>query len=54
VLELARKAEETAAKTLRKRRRKGPTIVELEDEVLQLLENISSDSDSDYIVVQPR
>jgi hypothetical protein len=36
VLELARKAEEEiAAKTSRKRRRKGPTVVELEDEVLQ-------------------
>ena len=55
VLDVVRQAEQaTAEKHSRKRRRKGPTVVEIEDEELQLLENVSSDSDSDCIVVQAR
>ena len=55
VLEVARKAEEaTAEKTSRKRRRKGHTVVDIEEEEVTLLENESSNSDSDCIVVQPR
>ena len=55
MLEVACKAKEaTAEKKLRKRRCKGATVVEIEEEEVKLLQNESSDSDSDCIVVQPR
>jgi len=55
VLEVARKAEEaTAEKTSRKRRRTQPIIAEIEEQEEDLSKNVSSDSDSDCIVVLKR
>jgi len=55
VLEVARQVEiATADKTSRKRCCTQPVVVETEDQEIQLLENVSSDSDSDCIVVRPR
>ena len=55
VLEVAQQAEmATADKTSRKRRCMQPIVMETKDQEMQLLENVSSDSDSDCIVVQPR
>lgn len=55
VLEMARKAKEaTAAKTPHKRRRTQPTATEIAEQETELIENVSSDSDSDCIVVLQR
>ena len=52
VLDLAKEAEKaTADKTSRKRRREGPAILEIKDQEVEGLENVSSDSISDCIVV---
>jgi hypothetical protein len=55
VLEIAREAEKaTASKTSRKRPRKQLAPTEINEQDNEVLENVSSDSDSDCIVVQPR
>ena len=55
VLEIACKAKEaTAAKTSHKRRCMQPTATEAVEQETELLENVSSDSDSDCIVVLQR
>jgi hypothetical protein len=55
VLEVAREAEKaTASKTSRKRPRKQPAPVEIGEQENEVLENVSSNSDSDCIAVVPR
>lgn len=55
VLDIAREAERaTADKTSRKRRRIQAAVTEIEGQEDEVVENVSSDSDSDCIVVQPR
>jgi hypothetical protein len=55
VLKIAREAEEVSAqKTSRKRRRKGPTAVEIEMDQENVLEHISGNSESDCIEVVHR
>jgi hypothetical protein len=55
VLETAKQAEEaTAKKTSRKRRRKDSISVEIERGKENIIENVSNDSDPDYIVVGQR
>jgi hypothetical protein len=52
VLEIAKEAEEaTAAKKGRKRLRKRSISVEVEDAVGSVLDNVSSESESDCIIV---
>ncbi|KYG40047.1 hypothetical protein M433DRAFT_78825, partial [Acidomyces richmondensis BFW] len=53
VLEIAREAEKvTADKSAHTRKRKRPAAVEIEEQEDELLKNVSSDSESDCIVVQ--
>ena len=55
VLNIAKQAEKaTADKNARTQRRKGPTAVEIQEQENELLENISSNSDSDCIAVKQR
>jgi hypothetical protein len=55
VLEVAREAEKaTAGKPLRKRPRKQPTAMQIEEQENEVLQNVSSSSDSDCIVVVQR
>jgi len=55
VLEIAQEAERVIAdKTSRKRRCTQATVAEIEEQEVEVLENISSNSDSDCIIVQPR
>jgi hypothetical protein len=55
VLAIVKKSEiETAKKRPSKRRRTGPKNVEIEEEIEEVPENVSSDSDSDCIVVVRR
>ena len=55
VLEIASKAKEaTAAKALHKQHCTKPIATEVAEQETELLENVSSDSDSDCIVVLQR
>jgi NAD+--asparagine ADP-ribosyltransferase len=55
VLKIAQEVERAIAdKTSRKQRRKHATVAEIKEQEVEVLENVSSDSDSDCIVVQPR
>ena len=55
VLEIAQEAERvTADKTSSKRRRTQATVAEIEEQEVEVLENVSSNPDSDCIIVQPR
>jgi hypothetical protein len=54
LLEVARKAEETADKNACTRRRKRLAAVEIEEQENELFENASSNSESDCIVVEQR
>jgi hypothetical protein len=55
VLKVVREAEKArASKTSRKRLRKRPMPVEIGEQENKVLENVSSNSDSDCIAVVPR
>ncbi len=55
VLQITKEAEEaTIAKKGRKRLRRRSISVEIEDDIESLFENVSSDSESDCIVVAER
>lgn len=55
MLEVARDAERaTSDKTSRKRRRIQAAVAEIEERGFEVLENVSSNSDSDCIVVRSR
>ena len=55
VLEVARAAEQASeGKTSRKRLRKQSIAIEIEEQENEVVENVSSDSDSDCIAVMPR
>ena len=54
VLEIASEAEKvTADKTSQKRRRTQSKVTETREQEIEVVENVSSDSDSDCIVVRP-
>ena len=55
VLKIAQEAERvTADKSARTRRRKRPATVELNEQQTEVFEDVSSNSDSDCIVVRRR
>jgi len=54
ILDVVRKAEEATRKKPSERRRIGTTNIEIEEEVENSIGNVSTDSESDCIVVLPR